>query len=76
MKANKPEERIHFDFMGPMQEFSLGGSRYVLVFTNDFSQKSWTYFLKEKNETLAKFYAFKKKIEAKTGNNIQVLQLD
>jgi hypothetical protein len=59
--------------MGPMQQQSLGGSRYILVFIDDFSHKSWTYFLKSKSETFAKFYNFKAKIEAQTGNKIQVL---
>jgi hypothetical protein len=57
--------------MGPMQQQSLGGSRYILVFIDDFSHKSWTYFLKSKSETFAKFYNFKAKIEAQTGNKIQ-----
>ena len=38
--ASKPAEKIHSDLMGPMQQQSLGGSRYILVFTDDFSRKS------------------------------------
>ena len=62
--------------MGPMQQNSLGGSRYTVVFTDDFSRKSWVYFLKSKGETLTKFRHFKNQIETETGNSIQVLRSD
>ena len=75
-RALKPGFRIHTDLMGPMQQESLGGSRYTLVFTDDFSCKSWVYFLKSKGETLTKFRHFKNQIETETGNPIQVLCSD
>lgn len=75
-QATKTREQIHIDLMGPMQQASLGGSRYVLVFTDDFSCKSWTYFLKCKSETLSKFRDFKKKLEAETGHRITRLRSD
>jgi hypothetical protein len=43
------------------------------MFTNDFSKKSWVYFLKYKNETLTKFKYFKVEVEKKIGKNIKVL---
>ncbi len=46
------------------------------MFTNDFSKKSWVYFLKYKNETLTKFKYFKVEVEKKIGKNIKVLWLD
>jgi transposase InsO family protein len=59
-----------------MQHPSLAGSRYVLVFTDDFSRKSWTYFLKSKDETFEKFRIFKEMIENETGNKIKTLRSD
>ena len=46
------------------------------VFTDDFSRKSWTYFLKRKSETFEKFKVFKYMIELETGNKIGVLRTD
>jgi hypothetical protein len=75
-RAQKTCEIIHSYLMGPMQYPSLAGSRYVLVFTDDFSRKSWTYFLKSKDETFEKFRIFKAMIENETGNKIKTLRSD
>jgi len=45
----------------------------MLVFIDDFSRKSWLYFLKDRGETITKFYLFKKKIEGETCNRIRML---
>ena len=75
-RVNKPGVRIHSDIIGPMQKMSLGGSRFILVFTDDYSRKSWVYFLKHKSETFCKFRKFKSKIELETGSKIQLLRTD
>ena len=62
--------------MGPMPQASLGGSKYILVFIDDYSRKGWVYFLKNKSETITKFCEFKTKIEGETGNRIQALRTD
>ena len=59
-----------------MQQNSLGGSRYALVFTDDYSHKGWVYFLKSKGETVTKFREFKQRIERETGNKIKTLRTD
>jgi hypothetical protein len=55
---------------------SQGGSRYILVLTDDFSRKSWLYFLKSKDEMLYKFCIFKARLELETGNKIRILRSD
>jgi transposase InsO family protein len=55
---------------------SLGGSRYILVFTNDYSRKSWIFFLKGKDKTFLKFREFKACNKKETGNKIQTLRTD
>jgi hypothetical protein len=42
---------IHSDICGPMSSPSLNGFLYYVIFIDDFSRKSWIYFLKAKNET-------------------------
>jgi hypothetical protein len=39
---------IHSDVCGPMASTSLTGSLYYVVFIDDFSQKSWIFFMKTK----------------------------
>jgi transposase InsO family protein len=52
------------------------GSKYVCIFTNDFSKKSWTYFLKNKDQTFEIFKIFKSRIESETENKIRILRTD
>jgi hypothetical protein len=39
---------IHSDVCGPMSSASLTGSLYYVVFIDDFSRKSWIFFMKTK----------------------------
>ena len=39
---------IHSDVCGPMSSASLTKSLYYVVFIDDFSQKSWIFFMKTK----------------------------
>jgi hypothetical protein len=48
---------------GPMSTPSMNGCLYYVIFIDDFSRKSWIYFLKAKNETFSKFLEFKALIE-------------
>ena len=45
-KTNNVLELIHLDLCGPMFVPSLGGFWYYILFTYDFSRKTWIYFLK------------------------------
>lgn len=48
--ASQPGELVHSDVCGPMQQDSIGGSRYFLLFKDDFSHFRVVYFMKEKSE--------------------------
>jgi hypothetical protein len=54
-RATKPGQKFHLDLVGPMQQASLACSKYILVFTDDHSRKSWTFFLRSKDETFSRF---------------------
>ncbi|KMQ87021.1 integrase core domain protein [Lasius niger] len=49
-RSTQPGELIHADVCGPMQEQSIGGSRYFVCFKDDFSKYRRVFFLKEKSE--------------------------
>ena len=46
---------VHSDIYGLMTAPSLSGYLYYVLFIDDFSQKTWIFFLKTKNETFGKF---------------------
>ena len=72
----KPLELVHTDLCGPMRTQSIGGSCYFLTFINDYSRKTWVYFLKRKSETVAKFKEFKALVENQSDRQIKVLRSD
>ena len=67
---------IHSDLCGPMTAPSMGGCLYYMIFIDDFSRKTWIYFMKAKTETFAKFQEFKTFIEKQTGSHIRALRSD
>ena len=66
---------IHLDLCGPMYFVTLTGYEYYVTFIDDFSRKTWIYFLRSK-EVLLRFQEFKALVENKTGKKIKVLRLD
>ena len=49
---------VFTDILGPMPTTSLGGNRYAISFTDNYSRYSAVYFLKSKEECLDKFKVF------------------
>ena len=52
-------ELIHSDVCGPMPSMSLSVYEYYVKFIDDYSRKTWIYFLKTKSEVFGKFKQFK-----------------
>ena len=50
-------ELIHSDVCGPMPSTYLSGYEYYVTFIDDYSRKTWIYFLKTKSEVFEKFKA-------------------
>ncbi|KAJ0705152.1 putative RNA-directed DNA polymerase [Helianthus annuus] len=61
--ATKPLQLVHLDICGPMRTLSIGGCRYFITFIDDFSRKTWVYFLKLKSDALTQFKIFKRLVE-------------
>jgi len=55
---------------------SLGGYLYYAIFVDDFSCKTWIYFLKKKDEVFKWFRSFKALVENQTGKKIKILRTD
>lgn len=74
--TTKVNQLIHADLMKSMRIALLNGSRFIVVYNDDRSYKSWVYFLKTKGKTLQKFNQFQAMIEAETNNKIEILRID
>ena len=69
-------ELIHSDVCGPMPSTSLSGYEYYVTFIDDYSRKTWIYFLKAKDEVFGKFKEFKALIENHSERRIKSLRID
>jgi len=75
-KTSNILQLIHSDISGMMPVNSLGGYLYYLTFTNDYSCKTWIYFLENKDEVFTSFRHFKAMIENQSMNKIKILRTD
>ena len=75
-RAKDVLEIIHSDVCGPMENVSIGGSRYFLTFTDDFSRYTFVYILKNKSEVVKYFKEFVTMAEKQTGKCVKVLRSD
>ena len=65
-------EIIHSDVCGPISSSSLRGYAYYVYFIDDFSRKTWVYFMKNKDKVFRKFKEFKALIENHTENKLRI----
>jgi hypothetical protein len=75
-KAEGVLQLIHSDVCGPMPSNSLSGYVYYVSFIDDYSHKTWVYFLKSKDEVFGKFKEFKALIENISERKIKILRSD
>ena len=64
--TTRPLQLIHSDLCGPMPIHSRKGNRYILTFIDDFSMKTWLYFIADKTQTLDCFKKFRQLVETST----------
>ena len=75
-RATHKLQLIHTDVAGPLSTPSLNGSRYYLLFIDDYSRMCWIYFMKFKSEVAGIFWKFKKNVENQSGSSIQAIRSD
>jgi transposase InsO family protein len=84
--ANMPAKHFHLVSIGPRGSWiyecgpisvrSVSGFGYYVLFIDDYSRKTWIYFLKTKDEVFDRFREFKALVENQSGRRIQVLRSD
>jgi transposase InsO family protein len=67
---------IHSDVGKPMSVTSVKGASYYVTFIGDFSNKTWIYFMKTKDEVFIHFREFKAQVENMAGRKIKVRKTD
>lgn len=75
-RARQILEIVHTDICGPMEESSFAGSRYMLLFIDDYTRKTHVYFLKNKCQTFEKFREYRAEVEKETGKSIKCIRSD
>ena len=67
---------IHYDVWGPSSIYTPGGSRYFVIFGDDFSQYTWIYLFKNRSELYQIYCDFTKMIETQFSKPIKVFRSD
>ena len=66
---------IHSDVWSPYPITNQDGSRYFVIFVDDFSQYTWIYLYKNRSELYQKYHDFTKMIETQFSKPIKVFQI-
>lgn len=69
-------ELIHTDLMGPIEESTPSGNRFVLTMIDDYSRYNTIYLLKNKSETASKIKEFVAMMENKFDKRVKRIRSD
>ena len=75
-RATQQLELVHSDICGPLETVSNGGNRYFITFIDDYSRKTWVYFLKQKSKVFGTFKDFKVYVEKQSGLSLKSFRTD
>ena len=67
---------IHFDVWWPSSVSSIDGSRYFVVFIDDYSRYNWIFHMKHHSELLQVYCNFAKMVETQFSKRIKIFQSD
>jgi hypothetical protein len=73
--ATRPLDLVHSVLMS-FSTRSFSGDKYALTFIDDFSHRSWVYFIKYKSEVFYTFNTFKDFVEKQASLSIKKLCKD
>ena len=69
-------DMIHTDIFGPVATPSIGHSKYIVTFIDDYSRFVWVRFLKYKSEVFDVFTELLLLLENSTGHKLKTLRSD
>jgi transposase InsO family protein len=71
-----PFDLVHSDIWGPAPTPTMGGSRYFVIFIDDYSRFTWIYMMKNRHELPQIYINFAKMIQTQFSKAIKVLRRD
>ena len=74
--SSAPFDLIHSDIWGPAPVPTKRGSKYFVIFVDDFSQYTWIYLLHHRFELVSIYQTFHKMIETQFNHTIKVFRSD
>ena len=75
-RASKQVRLVHSDIYGPIKPASNSDKRYILIFIDDLTRKTWLYFLHEKSKSFVTLKNYKAYVEKEIGAYITCLMTD
>nr|XP_034893821.1 uncharacterized protein LOC118033088 [Populus alba] len=63
-------------YVDQLIQFQMAIKRYLITFIDDYSRKTWVFFLMAKSEAYSTFKSFKARVEKETGSYIRSLRTD
>ena len=75
-RASQILQLVHADICRPIKPISNSKKRCLITFIDDFSRKTWVYFLLEKSDAFITFKNYKSHVEKETGSSIRCLRTD
>ncbi|GAV99168.1 retrotransposon Ty1-copia subclass [Lentinula edodes] len=71
-------ERVHIDLWGPATTQSIGGARYMMLFTDGASSVRVPAFLKDKQKetSVKEFHKYRIMAETQTGKRLRIIRVD
>ena len=67
---------IHSNVWGPFSVSSIGGSRYFVVFVDDYSRHNWIFHMKHRSELFQAYSNFAKMVETQFYKCIKIFRCD
>jgi hypothetical protein len=67
---------IHSDIWEPSPIYSIGGSRYFVVFVDNYSHYSWVFLMSTHNELLNIYHNFATIVKTQFSKTIKVFRSD
>jgi transposase InsO family protein len=74
--SSAPFDFVHSDVWGPAPFTTEGGSRYFVIFVDDYSRFTWIYLLKHRSDLVSLFQTFHKMIQTQFSRTIKVFRSD
>ena len=74
--SSAPFDLIHYDIWGPAPVPTKGGSKYFVMFVDDFSLYTWIYLLHHRSELASIYQTFHKMIETQFNRTVKVFRSD